>query len=79
MRLTANEYHQTDLMKVNAKHSHKHYFPHQLRMTKATEWFESGVDVTRIKTRLGHENISTTMLYIKPDEKKELELWSNEE
>jgi integrase len=55
-----------------------HYHPHQLRGTRATEWYDQGIDITRIQQRLGHNDISTTMLYIKPDQRKELERWSKE-
>jgi len=56
----------------------KRYHPHQLRGTRATEWYDKGIDLVSIKQRLGHSDISTTMLYIRPDERKELEKWSNE-
>ena len=56
----------------------KKYHPHQLRHTKATEWYNEGVDIVRIQQRLGHSNIATTRLYLNPDNKKELERWSNE-
>jgi len=39
---------------------------------------KEGISVFRIKERLGHADISSTMLYINPDEEKELELWENE-
>lgn len=56
----------------------KKYHPHQLRSTRATMWYDQGIDIARIQQRLGHSNISTTMIYIKPDERKELEKWSKE-
>jgi integrase len=56
----------------------KKYHPHQLRHTQTTNWYEQGKDIVRIKQRLGHSSISTTMLYINPDNKKELDLWSKE-
>lgn len=56
----------------------KDYHPHQLRHTRTTQWFNEGVDIVRIQQRLGHSNIATTRLYINPDNKKELERWSNE-
>lgn len=56
----------------------KKYHPHQLRGTRATRWYEQGIDIARIQQRLGHSNISTTMLYIKPDARKEMERWSKE-
>ena len=57
----------------------KKYKLHTLRHTKATQWFEEGIDIVRIQQRLGHSDISTTRLYINPDEKKELEKWQEEE
>lgn len=54
------------------------YKLHTLRHTKATEWFEKGVDIVRIQQRLGHSDISTTRLYINPDEKSELLKWKKE-
>jgi integrase len=54
------------------------YTPHDLRRARATKWNKEGLDITRIKTRLGHSSISTTELYINPDEEKELESWENE-
>lgn len=57
----------------------KKYHPHQLRHTRATAWFEKGIDIVRIQQRLGHSNIATTRLYLNPDNKKELEKWSKED
>jgi integrase/recombinase XerD len=37
--------------------------PHRLRHTLATRLLNAGMDVTRIQKLLGHENISTTMIY----------------
>jgi len=51
---------------------------HDLRRARATQWMKEGISVFRIKERLGHADISSTMLYINPDEEKELELWENE-
>ena len=51
---------------------------HDLRRARATLWMKEGVSMFRIKERLGHADISSTMLYINPDEEKELELWENE-
>ena len=56
----------------------KKYHPHQLRHSRSLKWYDNGVDILRIKNRLGHSNISTTMLYINPDNRKELERWSKE-
>lgn len=64
--------------KASQKVLGKKYHPHQLRGTRATEWYDQGVDITRIQQRLGHSDISTTMIYIKPDARKELERWSKE-
>jgi len=56
----------------------KKYHPHQLRHTRATQWFENGIDIVRIQQRLGHSNIATTRLYLNPDNKRELDKWSKE-
>jgi len=57
----------------------KKYKLHTLRHTKATQWFEDGIDIVRIQQRLGHSNISTTRLYINPDEEIELKKWKEDE
>lgn len=57
----------------------KKYHPHQLRHTRATEWYKDGIDIFSIQKRLGHSDISTTMLYINPENIQELEKWSNED
>jgi site-specific recombinase XerD len=51
---------------------------HDLRRARATHWIMDGLDITRVKNRLGHASISTTQLYVMPDDEKELELWSEE-
>lgn len=51
---------------------------HDLRRSRATEWINQGIDLSRVKTRLGHESVSTTQLYVNLDEKKELEKWAEE-
>lgn len=56
----------------------KKYHPHQLRGSRATAWYNQGIDISSIQLRLGHSDISTTMLYIKPDKLEELKKWSNE-
>lgn len=38
-------------------------FPHRLRHTLATRLLNAGMDITRIQKLLGHEDISTTMIY----------------
>jgi len=55
-----------------------HYTLHDLRRSRATYWLTNGIDISRVKNRLGHASISTTQLYINLDEEKELELWENE-
>jgi len=57
----------------------KKYKLHTLRHTKATQWFEDGIDIVRIQQRLGHSNIATTRLYINPDEEIELKKWQEDE
>jgi len=65
-------------LKASLEATGKRYHPHQLRHTRSLKWHENGVDIVRIKQRLGHSNISTTMLYINPDKRKEMEKWSKE-
>lgn len=55
-----------------------HYTIHDLRRSKATRWHQEGKDLIQLKNRLGHESISTTQLYINPDEEKELNVWEDE-
>lgn len=57
----------------------KKYKLHTLRHTTATNWYDNGVDIIGIQNRLGHSDISTTRLYINPDNEKELEKWRSEE
>jgi len=38
-------------------------FPHRLRHTCATRLLNAGMDITRIQKLLGHQLISTTMIY----------------
>jgi hypothetical protein len=40
-----------------------HVTPHRLRHTLATQLLNAGMDITRIQKLLGHEHISTTMIY----------------
>ena len=54
------------------------YHPHSIRHTRSTEWYSEGKDIVSIQKRLGHNNISTTRLYINPDEKEEEDLWKKE-
>jgi len=41
----------------------EHLSPHRLRHTCATRLLNAGMDITRIQKLLGHEQISTTMIY----------------
>ncbi len=42
--------------------------PHRLRATAATNYLREGVNLRYIQMLLGHSNLSTTMLYMNPDE-----------
>jgi len=37
--------------------------PHRLRHTLATRWLNAGMEITRIQKLLGHEQLSTTLIY----------------
>lgn len=54
------------------------YTLHDLRRSRATYWVNHGVDIIRVKQRLGHASISTTQRYINPEEEQELERWESE-
>ena len=56
----------------------KDYTLHDLRRSRATNWYAKGDDLIKIKTKLGHASISTTQLYINPDEEKALLEWEEE-
>jgi integrase/recombinase XerD len=47
--------------------AHKHVTPHVLRHSAAMRLLHAGVDVTVIALWLGHENISTTSIYLEAD------------
>ena len=51
---------------------------HDLRRSRATQWINDGIDISRVKTRLGHSDISTTQVYVNLDEKKEFDKWAEE-
>ncbi len=55
-----------------------HYTLHDLRRSRATKWLREGVDLSRVKNRLGHSSVSTTQLYINLDEEKEFDAWAKE-
>ena len=60
------------------KYLKKDYTLHDLRRSRATNWYKKDPDLMKIKTRLGHASISTTQLYINPDEEKVLKEWEDE-
>jgi site-specific recombinase XerD len=41
----------------------EHLFPHRLRHTCATRLLNAGMDIVQIQKLLGHENLTTTMIY----------------
>ena len=51
---------------------------HDLRRSRATKWIMDGIDISRVKNRLGHASISSTQVYINLDETKEYDAWANE-
>jgi len=54
------------------------YTLHDLRRSRATQWINDNVDISRVKQRLGHASIQTTQTYINLDEKKEFDKWAEE-
>lgn len=66
-------FHETCQLLLNKK-----YRLHDLRRSKATEWFAEGKTLEQIKIRLGHDSVKTTEIYVQPDETKELNTWENE-
>ena len=61
------------LKEVSEYMLNKRVRPHMLRHTTANELWESGkFDIIDIKNYLGHADISTTQVYLHPDEKKSL-------
>lgn len=56
----------------------KAYKLHEIRHSTASRWYNEGKDITQIKNRLGHASISTTQLYINPDEEQEIMAWEKE-
>jgi integrase len=54
------------------------YHLHSIRHTRSSNWWESGVDIVDIQTRLGHSDISTTRKYITPNSKEQLKRWHEE-
>lgn len=48
------------------------YTLHELRFSRATYWHKKGLDIVTIQKLLGHANISTTQLYIDPEQESAL-------
>lgn len=55
----------------------KKYSPHSLRKARATELSEKGISIQDIQLYLGHDDINTTTIYLRRDEKKALETIEN--
>lgn len=47
----------------------KHVHCHKIRRTAATHWLNAGMDITVVQAILGHDNLSTTQIYAKIDDK----------
>lgn len=48
------------------------YTLHELRFSRATYWHKKGLDLVTIQKLLGHSSISTTQLYIDPEQETAL-------
>jgi site-specific recombinase XerD len=59
----ATGYMRATLAKIGAEIGIDHLFPHRLRHTCATRLLNAGMDILQIQKLLGHENLSTTMIY----------------
>lgn len=57
---------------------HHNFSLHDLRRRRATMWINKGLDLVRVKDRLGHADIGTTQKYIIRSEEEELSHWENE-
>jgi integrase len=51
------------IAKIGADVGIEHLFPHRLRHTCATRLLNAGMDIVQIQKLLGHENLTTTMIY----------------
>ena len=51
------------IAKIGADVGIDHLFPHRLRHTCATRLLNAGMDIVQIQKLLGHENLTTTMIY----------------
>ena len=68
-----------DAFKDAVKETMDHNFTlHDLRRSRATKWLKEGIDLSRVKNRLGHASVQTTQLYINLDEEKEFNAWADE-
>lgn len=54
------------------------YRLHDLRKSKATQWFEEGKTLEEIRDRLGHSSVKTTEIYVSPNQIKLIDDWENE-
>lgn len=59
-----------DLLTKYTSHLNKRIVPHKLRSTAAMSLVQAGADVLTIQAILGHENINTTMRYVKAVEQE---------
>lgn len=69
MKAKDGEAHRSDYLRKPVETTARHMkimglHPHWLRASAATAWWESGASIAQIMLWLGHEDASTTMLYI---------------
>ena len=59
----STEWLRSHVARIGAAAGIENLYPHRLRHTCATRLLNAGMDITRIQKLLGHEMISTTMIY----------------
>ena len=62
-RALSTDYLRTQIARIGNALGIDHLHPHRLRHTCATRLLNAGMDIVQIQKLLGHENLTTTMIY----------------